>query len=276
MRINKKNINNCVTAALISIDHLDTASPESILGEGTDGIAYKIETKKCKLAVIKKYKPNPSNKINRIHRIINETKISLLVRNLIIKNICPNFIYMYHSTITHKIKNNFLNNDNMFILLEYCDTDLKKFLDGPLMLTKVYDSIIFQILIAIYAFQTYYTGIHYDLAPNNIFIKYINKNIVNNYNINGIDFYVPTYGYLVLMADFGFAYTEKTHPNKIDKIKEKIARNEDYKYLRDIYKAIIKKWLFDKKGLYTSNDYLNLIDPRYYNDIIYNIADQLN
>ena len=87
--------------------------------------------------------------------------------------------------------------------MEYADGDAKFLFKDEYHDTKIYKSFIFQILIAIYSFTNYTMLYHRDVKPDNILYKKINENIVLHYKINDIDYYVPTYGYLFMLADFG-------------------------------------------------------------------------
>ena len=96
---------------------------------------------------------------------------------------------------------------NNIIYLEYIDTDLRKAYNNSII--KINESILysllFQILYAIMCYSHFAKKIHRDLQPNNIFIKYIDKDSVFIYKINNINYYVPSYGYLFMIGDFGLS-----------------------------------------------------------------------
>lgn len=83
---------------------------------------------------------------------------------------------------------------------------------------KVWYSVLFQMLVALYSLQIH--GIifnNYDVE-NNIYIKDLNThgNVTNywKYKINGIDYYIPNYGYLVLF-DSSYTDTDKSNTSVI-------------------------------------------------------------
>ena len=88
------------------------------LGEGAQGMVYKIRSSDCGSVVLKKYKSNFDKKskngnLNLLEkkRVYMETWFLLKIRELIDDNICPNFIYLHYSKINidddvNDVKNN--------------------------------------------------------------------------------------------------------------------------------------------------------------------------
>jgi hypothetical protein len=83
------------------------------------------------------------------------------------------------------------------------DGPIKKMIQTGFHDDNVWYSIIFQLLIAIYILDKHDLIINQFSLQNNVFIKDITKDENNigywKYNVEGLDFYIPNYGYLVLI-----------------------------------------------------------------------------
>lgn len=102
--------------------------------------------------------------------------------------------------------------------------NIKRMINTGFHADKVWYSVLFQIMSALYALQIH--GIifnNYDIE-NNIYIKDLNLhgNVTNywKYKINGIDYYVPNYGYLV-QFDSSFKENEKSSTTILPSIRQK-------------------------------------------------------
>jgi hypothetical protein len=103
---------------------------------------------------------------------------------------------------------------------------------------------------------------HNDLTLNNIVYKKINKDTIFKYIINDKTYYLPTYGYLIMIIDFEYAHIIK---NDI---------NYDFKYVKYIYvKPIIN--CFKKQNIDTYEKLLNMINDNDKNIINKIINDRL-
>lgn len=102
----------------------------------------------------------------------------------------------------------------------------------------VWESVLFQLMAAIYTMQVKGIIINNFRLERNVFVKDINigGNVTNywKYKIRGIDYYIPNYGYLVLIdtnyRDFDVDYTDK----ETDKTRE---RKIDGKFIGDKFDA---------------------------------------
>jgi len=171
-----------------------------IIGKGIQGEVLKAKSKDCGSVVIKRKlikeedKKWKENEKWQKEQLLVEYKIMQLTNRIINKFICPNFIKAYD-----------YNNDLGLIIMEYADGDSKFLFKNNYYDTKLYKSYIFQVLLSIYVFTNYTMLYHCDVKPKNILYKKINENIVFHYKIENLDYYVPTYGYLFMLADFGSA-----------------------------------------------------------------------
>src|SRR6056297_115019 len=96
--------------------------------------------------------------------------------------------------------------------MEIC-LDFKK--EGRSLISpeEYFRNLLAQTTIALYQFQYYLKGMHNDFHPGNIFIKYCDETIYNGqklkdikyfeYNIEGVEYRIPNFGFLVKLGDFG-------------------------------------------------------------------------
>jgi serine/threonine protein kinase len=188
---NLKNLTKC--KELIKLNKLE------FINKGIQGEVFKVHSKYCGSVVIKKkllreqdlkYK-NAKTWLKK--QLKEEYLIMKITNTLINKFICPNFIKVYDF------------DDNIgLIIMEYANGDSKfLFANGKLFSTEIYKSFLFQVMISIYYYNNALKLTHKDSRLQNILYKKINPNTIFHYKINNIDYYVPTYGYLFMLADFG-------------------------------------------------------------------------
>jgi thiamine kinase-like enzyme len=73
---------------------------------------------------------------------------------------------------------------------------------------KQLHSICFQVLVALYALQSQFNIVHFDLHHKNVLLKKTSKTYIE-YIIEGVHYKVPTYGYICKIIDFGMARIPK-------------------------------------------------------------------
>jgi len=97
------------------------------------------------------------------------------------------------------------------ILMEYIDyPGFSESITDNLLSDDVLLTIIKQMVICIMIAQNERKFVHYDLHTDNILIKQCDYHIVNVYKINDECIYIiPTFGYIPVIIDYGFSYTEK-------------------------------------------------------------------
>jgi len=161
-----------------------------------------LKTKKCGSIIIKKFY---SEKIKDFNIGMKKELNGLIkIKNLITKNICPHYIYMYE-----------YNKKENIIFLEYTDGNLKKlYKNFSIALSDEFIySFFFQILYGIQCQYEYYNLLHHDLLPNNILKKTIDEDKVFVYTINDKKYYIPSMGNLFLISDYGACFEAKTDIN---------------------------------------------------------------
>lgn len=262
------------------------------INRGADGIIYSIKDPKNGSVIIKKYidKPKDMYSLNRIRRIHNEALILAELKKLIDAKICPNFAYMFETNIkynetiaTQYYPLDYIKRYSPYIMQCSYDITLQDFIKvwHPF---KEYKSIIFQIYMGIYTFQKYLSGNHNDLLGNNIFIKYINKDIKFLYKLSDVgpsasssaNYLIKTYGYHVVLGDFGLAKIRKPIKRSdfdylanlagyityyIDTNKNNFVINEDAPDIKSLIKKLRR---YDKNRPIKRNLYLYLLETGQY------------
>ena len=250
----RKNINDKYNLKDITTCKNEINNIVNINANGKTSEIYKLESKTCGYCIIKKYKNNNLLKDKFEYEININNKIKELVDN----NTCPNYMYPYYIS---KDVNKFYNN---YFMLEYMDDTLTDFFNN-FVKNKIIKSLFFQIMIGLLCFDKI-IGLRYgDIHKGNFFYKKINSNIVFKYVINDNIYYVPTYGYLFVIGDFG-----RNRENNTDEHLKK----RDYNKLFKLILNIIINNYFKKNNIL---DYNNLLTkfPDINQDIIKFITDEI-
>lgn len=168
------------------------------LGAGKQGKTYKIISNDCGSVVLKEYYISKKKTKDEIQKNVDsEQRIMKFFTKFVEKDICPNFVKLYY-----------YNRDVPYIVMEYADNDATSFFKDDKLInenSELYDIFLFQVLIGILCIHTQSPLYHRDLKPANILYKHIDKNIIFNYKINNKDYWIPTFGFLFMISDFGIA-----------------------------------------------------------------------
>jgi hypothetical protein len=248
---NNKNITN-VKKCIKFITNNKVITKE--IGKGSQGQIYIVENNKCGTIVIKHF--NKSDTFNKELKALN------IIKTLIINNTCPNFIMLYGSD---KIKNN--------VYLEYIDNDIKHLYNNFLtpINSETCKSLIFQILYGLLCQYELCNIKHNDTQMINIFVKFINTKSVFCYTINAIKYYVPTYGNLFMLGDYGCSTFVKESKQKIP--------NPDFNsFLNNILFVFTRK-LYEDDNINTIDKLYNIVpkDVMFRNNINYDeLLDEKN
>lgn len=125
---------------------------------------------------------------------------------------------------------------------------LKKMIATGFHKAEVWESVLFQIMHILHILQEHEIYFEELSLENNIYIKdlFYDPNTINYwiYNINGLDYYVPNYGYLVLFDSKYYDLesgnykirSSKLFPNKNDKINDKNDILYNFQYKSEIFK----------------------------------------
>lgn len=125
-----------------------------------------------------------------------------LVNQFILQKICPNFTMNYYW--------DFSKSQNLIISNEFANfSDFDSWAQQKHS-DEIWFNALFQISIGILAIQKYFNMVHSDLHTGNILVQKVKPGGYWVYNINNFKYYVPNYGYVFLLHDFGFAWIENT------------------------------------------------------------------
>ena len=260
-----------------------------LLGSGYTANIYEISQN----FVLKVYKSKIKVKdfIKDIN-ILLELLINDEITNIVKNNICPNFVYCYY---TYYDKTEY----SSFLILEKEDGDLKDFFDNIIndyisvnnykKVYKIFKSMIFQIMTGLFVLNKKLNIYHYDIKLENILYKKINKHTIFEYNFNNKKYYVPTYGYIFMISDFGSAMSKKSLMQVKKILKHKLTDNlvkqinkktlivdttdlEDYKKIKVFHHRLIKKYFNDMCKNQNINELENILVPKYISQNNFNIA----
>ena len=150
-------------------------------------------------------------KMTRLPKNINpqaEIHIASLLNNLVFSGRAQNLPIMVDSfnCDSCEFKNlkavNRKNVKCMFTINEIANGDLENWLQTMPSVLEL-QSCLFQIMAGIHAFQHYYLMLNNDIKAPNILFYNVNPGGYWKYTIYGRDFYVPNYGKLFIVNDFG-------------------------------------------------------------------------
>lgn len=136
-----------------------------------------------------------------------ENRILDLVNQLLLSRRCPNFVYVYNMAmcdgcIVQRLfdKGRFASGSCYVTFMESADTDLDHV---DLINFEEQLSVLYQLLIAVYAIHRYYAIWHRDIKTANVFVKLIKPGGYFEYVIEGKTYYVKNAGVVAYLADFG-------------------------------------------------------------------------
>jgi hypothetical protein len=195
---------------------------KNVLGKGGQGKVYRYclskPSKYC-MAVKKMYLDNKESKHLKDIYSDNAYKQSVyielssmqLVNELILQNVCPNYILNYD--FMYKDRDGIC--DDIYPHTMYY---FNEFIDGAEIYTdwvkknhtiKEWYNAYFQITVAVYALQRHFNMTHLDLHSDNIIVIKIKEGGHWVYEIDGERYYVPNCGYVFYINDFGHAWIPK-------------------------------------------------------------------
>lgn len=178
----------------------------SNIGKGGQADIFKVVSDKCGSVVLKLFRKNIDKLLKGsdfISLMMNEYKFMCKVKILIDYKYCANFISILD-----------FNPKEKYIIMEYADGDSTDIIKYDFNY-EILCSFICQVLIGLLCFQKILNCLHNDFKLENILYKKINKQIILRYVINNQEYYIPTYGYLFMIADYGFSFDKSSYdPNK--------------------------------------------------------------
>lgn len=190
---------------------------DTLLGQGYQGTVYSYCDKETCLAVKKMYLENRQARFLKNPFSINALKyenfielaVMKMTNELVLQKISPHFILHYKSTFKKREEGACTD------IYLYSSKYYNEIISGSETFSKwvkhkhninVWYSAYFQITTAIYCLQHYFNLTHLDLHADNILVKRVEPGGVWKYNIDGKNYYVPNYGYVFFINDFGHAW----------------------------------------------------------------------
>jgi serine/threonine protein kinase len=196
-----------------------------------------------KLSFYKKSPPELYKRTNRMNHIDTEIAILSLLREKVIDaGVAPGVVEILYerrctgvvkyssdhsvsNPITHNLYDTFKNYTHMiergiaedkwaFIVLEQCDITLEEYLRhriGTPVAVEIFKTLMFQIIYTVHAINQVLPSFkHNDLHTENIMLKIDHgyrwsKRAFLKYTVAGTDFYMPYFGIIVKIIDFGFS-----------------------------------------------------------------------
>jgi len=145
-----------------------------------------------------------------------------IIKPIIVNSICPNLPLYIDTFLCDKCDFIFKNNKKQFpcisIATELGRGDLKYFFLNYFPVEKVLFSILFQILAGLHAIQMSGQILHNDIKVKNILYYKVRPGGYWKYIVNNKNFYIPNYGYIFILNDFGvstmYSPCFKLYPNK--------------------------------------------------------------
>lgn len=187
--------------------------PLKLLGKGSYGNVFQtmVGTIPCavKLARIKEDMGDNTKLYDKSVSCWHESIfLKDLLRPLIEKRICPN-LPLFYGTFTCKscdlvFEGEKCNSPCVISIMELASENMKQYFRTKRSLEEIY-SALFQIAVAVYTIQYHLQMMNFDVKKENILVYKVLPGGYWLYKIMGIDYYVPNYGHLFVLADFGLA-----------------------------------------------------------------------
>jgi hypothetical protein len=131
-----------------------------------------------------------------------------IIKPIILNGICPNLPLIYNSFISRNTKLYLRKNEEVhptnILLMELADGTLKDFFKIKPDEEQLY-CCLFQIMAGLHAIQHYGQIMNYDIKGSNILYYNINPGGFWEYTILGNKYYIPNYGKLFVISDFGIS-----------------------------------------------------------------------
>ena len=155
----------------------------------------------------------------------HEIYILKLLKRLLNKKICPNFPLFIMDFVCLKCRVDYkgrqIENPCINFILELGTGNLSDLFRKNMSKIEFY-SYFFQIMAGIHTYQKHFQMVHRDIKPANILYYKIKSGGYFTYVINGKNYYVPNFGYIIIINDFGISH--------IYNPKDKIFNRKNFNY----------------------------------------------
>lgn len=210
-----------------------------------------------------KYLNDPFSKRALLHSTFIELASMKLINEIILSNVCPNFILNY----TWRFKSRSGICDDLYPNVAYFFNEyipnsqtFTEWVKEERNIEELYNAY-FQIIYSIYTLQLKLNMTHLDLHTDNIIVQKVPKGGYWEYTIGETTYYVPNLGYIFYINDFGHAWI----PNVLKSW-----------FIRQRYKPNKIKSHFDLMILYRSHfNKVKKIFPKSFQKVLQNIIKTL-
>jgi serine/threonine protein kinase len=192
------------------------------IGKGSFGQVYRATINDDELAIKEAYlRPNENRILKKAtgqnqkwetikkNSYPRENRILDLVNQLLLSRRCPNFVYVYNMAMCDGCRVQRLfdiekpTSGSCYVtFMESAITDLEHV---DLLNFEEQLSVLYQLLIAVYAIHRYYAIWHRDIKTSNVLVSLIKPGGYFEYVIEGKTYYVKNAGVVAYLADFGVA-----------------------------------------------------------------------
>ncbi len=210
----------CISGKVNLLEYIDLIK---LLGQGSFGTVYKtcFKNKNDCFAI----KETQFNLREKKSNLLWETNLSNSINKLVIDKICPNLPLLIDTRFCDQCKLKIgyplkeIKTPCFLHITELADGTLKDFFELYEPSEELQYNLIFQIMSGVHSLQNYLQIVNNDIKSMNILYHKIKKGGYWNYNIDGIDYFVPNLGFLFIVNDFGvssiFNPFYKYHKDKI-------------------------------------------------------------
>jgi hypothetical protein len=133
-----------------------------------------------------------------------------IFKPIIEKNICPNLPLLYDNFTCENcdlvIDDEKLHTPCVITVVEIASGNLKNYLQEKRHIEELY-SALFQIMAAVHAIQHYGQIMNFDIKKENVLFYDVEAGGYWHYKVKGLDYYVPNFGKLFILNDFGISRT---------------------------------------------------------------------
>lgn len=183
-----------------------------LLGTGDFGNVYESTINDLQFAI--KFSRLSNDAINKPYSYDNTSWFEVLImknifKPLIIHNICPNLPLLYDSFVCNDckltIRDKTKNQPCVITITEFANGTFRDYLKKGNPSEKELYSALFQIMVAIHCIQLTGQIMNYDVKADNILYYNVKPGGYWTYIIHKKRFYVPNYGKLFILNDFGIS-----------------------------------------------------------------------
>ena len=209
----------CVEGKLADEDKLKIVKLQQFLGKGCYGNIYLANINRIPIAIkIAKipgrFVKNPI-KFSENFKVWNEYNVmNKMIAPVLASNTCPNLPLVYSSFTCDScnittIRPRTLIGACAVFLTELADGDLTAWAKQKARSVDEYKSCLFQLMAGVMALQKYYQVVTYDMKAQNILYHNVPSGGYWKYRIQNFDYYVPNFGTVFIINDFGTSVSFK-------------------------------------------------------------------